>query len=158
MKLRLKIYKFYKLKQFLKNHSLFFIYHTNSLNSKNWNYLEKKLTKLNLGYYKVKNKLFIKLLKQSIFKNLILLINGPILIIFPKYKKINKLNLTKLLSLHDSLQLISFKLNNKFYLLSQIKNLKTFNYKQTVSIFKNKINSLNKIPLYKLKKIDELSK
>ena len=158
MKLKLKIYKFYKLKQFLKNHSLFFIYHTNSLNSNNWKKLEKKLTKLNLNYYKIQNKLFIRLLKQSIFKNLILLINGPILIVFPKYKTIKKLNLKALLSLHNSLQLISFKLNNKFYLLSQMKNLKTFNYRQTVSIFKNLITNLNKISLYKLKKISEFSK
>ena len=158
MKLKLKIYKFYRLKRFLKNRSLFFIYHTNSLNSRNWKKLEKKLTKLNLGYYKIQNKLFIKLLEQSIFKNLILLINGPILIVFPKYKRIEKLRLETLVSLHNSLQLISFKLNNRFYLFSQMRNLKTFGYRQTVSKFKNLITNSNKISLYKLKKINKFSK
>ena len=72
MKFELKFYKFYKLKHLLKNNTLFFIYHANSLNTKNWNNLEQKLTNLNLKYYKIQNKLFAEILTKSILK----IING----------------------------------------------------------------------------------
>ena len=154
MKLELKYYKFYKLKNFIENTSLLFIYHTNSLNTKSWQQLEQKLIKLNLNYYKIQNKLFNKLLRKSEYKDLIALINGPIVFIYPKYPKLNKLNFNNLLYLHPSLQFICFKLNKNFYLLPQIKNLKTLNYTENNIIFVNLIKNLIKVPTYKLKKFN----
>ena len=154
MKLKLKSYKFYKLKHLIKTPSLFFIYHTNSLTAKSWQNLEQKLIKLNLKYYKIQNKLFNKVLKKSKYKNLIALINGPIIFIYPKNNNLEKLSLNSILNLDTSLQFICCKLNDKFYLLSQIKNLKTFNYKQNNIKFVNLIKSLIKVTTYKLKKLN----
>ena len=154
MKFELKFYKFYKLKHLLKNNTLFFIYHANSLNTKNWNNLEQKLTNLNLKYYKIQNKLFAEILTKSILKNVATLINGPILIVYLKSNTMPQLTFKKLINLHASLKLLSFKLNNKFYLLPQLKNLKSLTYLQNIILFKNIIKSLNKIPLYKLKRLN----
>ena len=154
MKLESKFYKFYKIRRILKTPSLFFIYHINSLNTKSWQKLEQKLIKLNLKYYKIQNKLFNSILKKSKYEDLSALINGPIIFIYPKNDKLNELTFNNIINLHPSLQFICCKLNNKFYLLSQINNLKTLDYEQNNIRFVTLIKNLIKITAYKLKKIN----
>jgi len=154
MKFELKFYKFYKLKSFLKTNPLFFIYHSSSLDTKNWKVLEQKLTKLKLNCYKIHNNILTKIIMKSVLKNIVPLINGPILIVSLKKRQLNELNFKKMSTLHPSLQLISFKLNNKCYTLEQIKNLQNLSFEGNVTILKRLIKNLNKISSYKLKKIN----
>ena len=92
--------------------------------------------------------LMINILKNSILKNLIILINGPILLINSKN---SKFTLKKLKNINPLLNFLGLKLNNKIYSKNQIKNLKKLLYVENVFIFYKYIKALIKMPYYKFK-------
>lgn len=104
--------------------------------------------KFELNYYKIPNNLTKIVLKKSIYKNYIGLINGHL--IFIKSKK--ELNLHNLTNLSVGLTLIAVKLNNKIYPVLKFNNLTSMNYKKIGSNFLNTVNFLFKNTKY-LKKI-----
>jgi len=130
MKFELKIYKVLKIKYYLKKTKLFFFYTATSLNLKNWLVIEQTLKKSNLNYYRLSNTLSIVTIKASIYTNFKQLIHSLTMFVAPKLK--TTLKLKKLINLEKVLTLLSIKLNNKIYSISQLENLNSINYNYTV--------------------------
>ena len=115
MDFSLKTYKFSKIKNYLKKTNIVFFFHGLSSDNKNWVKIEQSFTKHNLKYYKNYNSLTHNILKNSIFKNLIFLINGPIVLIEHKNsKKINSI-LHRSKNMPPAMYILCVKLNNKLY-------------------------------------------
>ena len=132
MDYNLKNYQILKTKKYFKNNNFFFIYHSSKLNSKDWIKIEQKIKKLKLKHYKIFNGTTIKIIQESIYKNYSKSISGLILVIKPKFKSTE----IKLLELKKELKilfvLLSIKVNNKIYFVSQISDIETFSYKKEV--------------------------
>jgi hypothetical protein len=90
----------------------------------------------------------INTLKDSIFKNLIVLIHGPILLL-----NSNNATLTfkELENINPLINLLGFRLNNKIYSKKQLQNLKKISYRENVSNFHKTIRTFTKMPYYRLK-------
>jgi len=151
MKLELKNYKYYKIKQYLKTQKIFFICTSLDLNYKNWLILQQKFFKVNLKYYKLNNSLTIKFLKHSIFKNIIPLINGPIFLININKNQNLDHTLSQLKSFNAYITLLSLKLNNKIYFINQLSTLQTLNYKKNIKVFHKTLKSFFKQPYNKIR-------
>lgn len=135
MYFNLKNYQVFKVKQYLKNFSFVFFYNIAKLKSKEWLKTEQNLKILKLNYYKVLNGTTIKILNNSSFKNFNKTISGVVLFVVPKFKltQINIENFKK--QLKPLFVILNIKLNNKIYTEAQIKNVKSFSYKQNVFNF-----------------------
>jgi len=130
--MKFKNYQRIKIKNCLKAYSLLII--TNGINQdyKNQTLTKQEFKKLKITYYKIYNKLTTKILKNSKFKNITQLIYSPIFFILPKQ---NDFNISILNYLETLLFLIvGIKLNQKIYSSVQIKNLKSLNYKNEITI------------------------
>nr|BBC77614.1 hypothetical protein [Nitzschia sp. PL1-4] len=132
MDLNTKTYQILKLKKYFKNNDLFFLFHSTKLNLTKWTLIEQNLKKLKLNYYKPLNKTTIETLKNSVYANYNSNIAGFILFICSNYKT-TELNLKSMLkSLKLSFSLVSVKLNNKVYSVSQLNGLNELSYKKNV--------------------------
>lgn len=152
MKFELKDYKFYKIEKILKESSLLFFYQSSNLNFLNWIYkIEQILRPLNLNYYRVQNTFTKKIIKRSIFLNILSIINSNILLIKPD--SINLLNFKKLLKLSSILTFLGLKLNNKFYNLSVLNNLNYISYTKNITLLYIVLKSNIKKLSIKLKKV-----
>lgn len=126
MKLKIKTYKYIKLKIYLKNPSLFLVY--NYTNVTNFLKIDQKFKALNLEYYKIPNVLMIKAFKDSIYENFKVIINGPIILV--KQKSILlKLTFRSLVNLHEFYNLISIKVGDQIYPTSKLDPSFQLNYK-----------------------------
>lgn len=76
------------------------------------------------------NTLAIKTMKESIYTNFKQQIHSLTMLVSSKPRV--PLRLKKLTNLEKALTLLSVKLNNKIYSISQLKNLNSLNYNQTV--------------------------
>ena len=87
----------------------------------------------------------INTLKNSIFKNLIVLIHGPIILL-----NTNNVNLTfkELENINPLIRLLGFRINNNVYSKKQIKNLKNLSYIENISVFHNSMKTFTKISYY----------
>lgn len=151
MDFNLKIYKQLKIKYYLKTVKFFFFFHGTSIKNNDWIKIEQSLSSYNLKYYRILNKLTINILNNSIFKNLIVLIHGPILILNSNN---TKLTLKALEEINPLIRLLSFRLNHKIYSKKQIKNFKSMSYIENVNGLHNSLKTLTKMPYstFKLKK------
>lgn len=148
MDFNLKAYKRSRIKHYFKKKNFFFFFHGTSLNSENWIKIEQAFVNHELKYFRILNKLMIKTLKNSIFKNLVVLIHGPIILLNNPNKK---LTFKELESINPFISLLGFRLNNKIYSRKQIKNLKKMSYIENISIFHNSIKTFTKLPYWKFK-------
>ena len=157
MSFNLKIYKRLKIKYYFKKINFFFFYHGTSLNNIDWIKIEQLLNKNELKYFRIFNTLMISMLKNSIFKNLTVLMHGPIILLNTNN---TKLTLKKLENISSWINLLCLKLNTKIYSKKQIKNLKKLSYIENVSLFFNSMQLLIKMPYYKFKnkKVLQISK
>nr|YP_010516653.1 hypothetical protein ON958_mgp27 [Haslea pseudostrearia]UXN44196.1 hypothetical protein [Haslea pseudostrearia] len=127
-------YQFLKIKQHLKNKFLLFANGANKT-SQDWLSVEQSLSNSNLKYYKIYNKIALKVLKNSIYKNISQMIQGTFF-----FLKLNEISLLiNKQKLFDSLRsifftLLSIKLNNKVYSIVQIKNIKSLKYKNNMAV------------------------
>ena len=151
MKLKLKNYKYYKIKNYFKNQKMFFIYNHSDLNFKNWLHLQQNLHNKNLKCYKLNNNLTINFLNNSIFKNLSSLINGSIIIIGLKKNTYTDFLISQLQNFNKMTTFLSLKLNNKIYSNNQLSTIKTFNYHNQIVIFTKSLKRFFKQPYNKLK-------
>ena len=151
MDFKLKTYKYSKIKYYFKTVNFFFFFQGTSLNNKNWIKIEQNLYIHKLKYFRILNKLMINILINSIFKNIIILINGPILILNNKNNK-TELTFTELENISSFIHFLGFKLNNKIYSKNQIKNLKKMSYVKNFYFFHNSIKIFAKTPFYTFKK------
>merc|ERR1711862_964603 len=125
-----KDYQTAKLKNFFKINGFFFFFHSAKLNLNQWIHTEKNLK---LNYSKVLNGITLKLFKNSIYANISSIICSFVLFINSNFKTTElKFNLIKK-DLKPSFELISVKLNNRIYSISQLKGLNIFSYKKNVS-------------------------
>ena len=124
MKLKIKNYKFLKIKKDIKNNNLLFICNTN--NKKNLIAINQKLKGLKINEYKVSNSLMKLIFNKSIFYNLKSIINS-----LTAFLTINKnINFqTFKEKIPTNYILLSIKLNNKFYYNTGFKNLIFLNNK-----------------------------
>lgn len=151
MKLKLKNYKYYKIKNYFKNQKMFFIYNHSDLNFKNWLHLQQNLHNKNLKCYKLNNNLTINFLNNSIFKNLSSLINGSIIIIGLKKNTYTDFLISQLQNFNKMTTFLSLKLNNKIYSNNQLSTIETFNYHKQIVIFTKSLKRFFKQPYNKLK-------
>ena len=132
MDFNLKNYQIVKLKKYFKNNNFFLVFQSARLSLTKWTHTEQNLKKLKLNYYKPLNKTTVKVLQNSVHKNFSSVINGFILLITTD-SKASKLNLESIVkNLRPSFSLVSVKLNNKMYSLSQLKGMKDLSYKKNV--------------------------
>nr|UXN44323.1 hypothetical protein [Haslea karadagensis] len=135
MHFELRDYQFLKVKQYLKQKFLLFS-NGASQTSTNWLAIEQSLSKSNLKYYKVYNKIALKVLTNSVYNNIKQVIKGTFFFL----KLDGNTNLLTKQQLFKKLKsvfftLLSIKLNNKIYSIVQIKKIKSLNYKSNMSIF-----------------------
>jgi ribosomal protein L10 len=148
MDFNLKTYKCLKIKYYFKKINFFFFFHGTSLNSTNWVKVEQLLNKDELKYFRVLNTLLINVLNNSIFKNLIILIHGPIVLV---HTNSTKLIFKKFYNISPWISLLGLKLNNKIYSKKQIKTLKKLSYVENVYGFYNSIQFFTKMPYSKFR-------
>jgi|MDSX01.1.fsa_nt_gb hypothetical protein len=150
MKFNLKDYKVYKIRQYFKTNKFFIFYHGVSLSAKNWIKIEQDLSKAKLNYYRSYNSLTKNVIADSIFKNLIQLINGPLFFITLNQKESAGQTLKKLIEINKLLSVLCARLNNKIYSLRQLQNVSTLNYVTSIVKFQSFLKLLLKTPYRKL--------
>jgi len=136
MKLNAKEYQRIKTKKYLKKNRLFFFYNGVNRNSNYWRKTEQSLKIMGFNFLKNFNKITNKELKNSIFKNMKEIINGPTFFIKPNSK--NQLLKDVLLSKFCPLLFIvlAIKINSKIYSLTVLKkNPNLINYDNNTLLF-----------------------
>ena len=131
MKLNVKDYKIKKTKKYFKNNNLFFIVSGTNRNAINWLLVKQKLKTIEFNSYQPLNNITIKALNASILTTVSLVVKGSTFFIQPQQAKLffrqKILNTFTLLFF----ELLIIKLNNKIYSLNSLKNIYSFNYKET---------------------------
>ena len=150
MQFKLKNQKIKSLKTFIKKTPVFFIYNDSSLDLKNQLKLNQTFFINKLNYFKVHNATAKKVFKNSIFKHLKIIINGPITFVTFKSKLLNENTFLTMKNLHSSMTLIGIKLNKKIYSTNQLKRISSLNYKKNIKIFNKSITNFLKLPNKKL--------
>ena len=142
MKFNKKHYNVEKVKYYIKNQKLFFLFETTDLNTRNWLKIEQNFKKCNLKFYKFNNTSLKRFLKNSIFKHLSSTINGPLKLVFIKNKEkhFKTLEDFRLQNSKQNFQFFFVKLNNKIYSNLQLKKLKNYNYKTNLYNLQNNLN------------------
>ena len=128
MDYNLKNYQILKTKNYFKKNKFFFVLQSSKINLKEEIQLEQKIKTLKLKHYKILNGISSKTLKNSIYIKYYNLISGLMLFIKPSFKSTS----IKLIELKKDLKflLLTVKLNNKMYSVSQINSIKEFSYKK----------------------------
>jgi len=136
MKIKTKEYQKIKTKEYLKKNRLFFFLNGVNRNSNDWRKTEQSLVAMGFMFFKSFNKITDKELKNSIFKNLKEIVNGPTFLIKPKATA--QLSRDVLLSKFCPLLfiLLAIKINNKIYPLIVLKkNQNEINYTRNALLF-----------------------
>ena len=135
MELNLKNYQISITKNYLKKNNFILLSISANQNSKNWLKIEQGLNKLELSYYKTYNNTTKKIIKNSIYKNLIHIVNSTFFLLKPKNtnKILTKSNIINMVN-SVFFTTLAIKLNKKIYSISQSKNINSFNYKKNMSI------------------------
>lgn len=138
-----KKYQTSKIDKYFKNNTFFFFFQSSKSNQ--WKKNEQELKKLKLQYYKVINKLALKIIQKSIYKKYGSLINGIILFIKTNSKitQINSYVIKRKLT--NNFELLSLKLNNKIYSADQIKSINIFSYTKSMFLFYKSLEKYSKI-------------
>jgi len=150
MDFHLKTYKKLKIKHYFKTTHCFFLFNRILPNSENWIKKKQLLATYKLQHFQILNKLLIKILFSSIFKNLTVVIQGPIILLH--LKKNSNLTIQNINSISPLINLLSIRLNNKIYSEKQLQKLKKLSYTENIRIFHNSIKNITQIPHSKFKK------
>ena len=157
MSFNIKTYKRLKIEHYFKKRNFFLFFHGTCFNNVNWIKVEQLFNEKELKYLRVINTLLVATLKYSIFKNLAVLVHGPILLLHINNAKsiIKKLN-----SADIWVNLLCLKLNNKIYSSKQITNLSKLSYSENIYSFYTSMKFILRMPYYKLnnKKVIQISK
>lgn len=150
MDFNLKTYKYFRIKHYLKEINFFFFFQVAPVDNENWIKIEQSFVSHELKYYRILNKLMIVALKSSVFKNVTVLIHGPIVLLNNNNNN-TKLTFKELENINPLINLLGFRLNNKIYSKKQIKNLRKISYLENIYIFHEYIKVFTKLPYHKLK-------
>jgi hypothetical protein len=136
MELTPKNHKLIKTRHYIKTNNLIFIYNGVNQNYLNWVISEQKMKTLNINYFKVSNKITIKIFKKSLHYGIVSSINAIICLIKLNLSQKNLPKNSELAQLNPSLFiLIMLKINNKIYSIKQFHNLKIEDYKNNRLLF-----------------------
>lgn len=135
MKLNTKEYKILKIRNYLKNNEIFFLFNGLNRNSHDWITTEQELKKITFNYYKILNKTSHNEINASIYQNLASTINGITFFLEPN-KDLKILTKHVLLANFKTLlfDMLAVKFNNKIYSLEQIKSIYSLNYSENYLI------------------------
>jgi hypothetical protein len=116
MELTTKNFKTYKTKNYIKKNNIYFFFNCVNQNSQDWLITEQIFKKMNVSYYKIFNKITIKLFKESRYNTIKPTINSITIFISSNnnIKKILTKNETSKISLLF-FTLVAIKFNNKVY-------------------------------------------
>ena len=156
MDFNLKTYKYSRIKHYLREINFFFFFQGASVDSRSWIKIEQDFVSHDLKYYRIHNKLMINALRSSIFRNTVILIHGPIILLNSNNKNM-KLTFKELENINPLIHLLGLRLNNKIYSKKQTKNLKKMSYLENISIFHKYMKAFTMLPYYKLKSRKVLS-
>ena len=151
-KIFLKKYQLTKIKKEIKNNKVIFFFHTTNLNSKNELKINKILFEEKLKSFNIKNNLLKIAFKESIFVNQSFLVKGSLCFLSNKLKKNIDNKLKDLLNFKSNLTLVAIKLNNKIYVIDQLKTLTNLDYINNFKILNRTLKNVFKHPYYTLKK------
>jgi hypothetical protein len=130
MKLNSKIYKTKKTKNFVKTNDIFFIYTGTNKKATDWIIIEQELINVNFEYYKIFNRVTLKILENSTIKNFKSTVNSITFFIKPHF---NNASLKKHILINNFelllFKLLAIKLNNKIYSVKQLNKVYSMNYK-----------------------------
>ncbi len=139
-----------KMKSYFKDNNFFYICNGTSLSFKSQIAIEQDFLKLNLKCYKINNKLTVRLIKTSIYKNISLMING--LTIFVGITK-DQATISRISdSRSQTLIPLGIRFNNKIYSTTQLKNLTKFDYKIEIVLLHKTLKTLLKNSYIRLRK------
>ena len=130
--MKFKNYQNIKIKNYTKKYSLLLITNGINQNSKNKILIKQNLKKLKIDCYKIYNKLTTKTFKNSRYKNIIKLIYSTIFFLTSNQKKFDISTIKYLEVL--KFPILGAKLNKKIYTKTQLKNIKSTNYKNGISV------------------------
>jgi len=131
MKINTKLHKLYNIKNYLIKNKFLFFCESSHKSSKKLLDMKKILKNLNISSLKIVNKTFKKSFENSTKYFTRHLVSGSVFL--TKLNKSKFITKTTLISSFHSLFMfiLAFKLNNKFYSVSKIKNLYFLNYLQS---------------------------
>lgn len=130
--MKFKNYQNIKIKNSTKKNSLLLITNGINQNYKNKILIKQNLKKLKIDCYKIYNKLTTKTFKNSRYKNIIKLIYSTIFFLTSNQKKFDISTIKYLEVL--KFPILGAKLNKKIYTKTQLKNIKSTNYKNGISV------------------------
>lgn len=136
MQFSLRDYQLTKVKQLFQK-ELLLLSNGASQDSKTWlTNIKPSLHYFNLKPYKIYNKITLKAIKNSIYKNMAKTINGTFFLFSLNYSliSINKVILKNGLE-PTFFNLLALKLNKKIYSMTQIKSIYSLKYKSNMSLF-----------------------
>ena len=138
MKFNYKDYQVSKTKNYLVKNSLVLLAYSANQNSSNWVFAEQGLFKLTFNYYKIYKNTTVKIVRKTIFKNFLQIINCAFFLL--ETKQINNkllINQSLLIKNFQKIQfnIHSFKLNNKLYALPQLKKINSLEYNNSIKTF-----------------------
>jgi len=136
MKITVKEYKASKIKLYLKKENMLFFFSGINKDSTSWIHTEQNLKNINFQYYKIFNTTAINTLKNSVYKSVSALVNGPTFLIKPivdskpQYKSVLLKNFESLL-----FTLLAVKIGNKIYGINQVNFCNSLEYRENVLLF-----------------------
>jgi len=146
MKFNTKSYKVFKIKHHFKKVKFFIFCHGTNSRISEWLNVEQDLVRSQLSYYRSYNSLTKKSIRDSIFKNLTKLANGPLFFVSVYKERRMSQALTKIVSVNKLLTSMCIRMNDKVYSVPQLINISTLDYITNIVIFRNLLNGMLKTP------------
>ena len=156
IKNNLKNFKHYQIKKILKSEQLVLFFHSTDLNKINGLKIKQKFYKNNLICKKIHNNVTRLVFKHSKLKHFDVFIQGSLCTVYPK--KGYDFNLKHITKLNKSMSVLGLKLNQKIYSQNQLNSISTLNYNNNIKILTKILKQSIKLPYYKFKTSNCISK
>ena len=152
----LKNFKHYEIKNILKCEQLVLFFHSTNLNKINYLKIKQKFYKNSLICKKIHNNITKLSFKRSILKHFDVFVHGSLCLIYPK--KGYDFNLKHITKLDKSMSVLGLKLNQRIYSQNQFNSISTLNYNNNIKILTKILKQSIKLPYYKFKTSNCISK
>lgn len=146
MKFSTKSFKVFKIKHHFKKAKFFIFCHGTNSSIYEWLNVEQDLVRSQLSYYRSYNSLTKKSIRDSIFRNLTKLTNGPLFFVYTYKERRMSQALTKLIAVNKLLTSMCIRMNDKVYSIPQLTNISTLNYITIFVIFRSLLDRMLKTP------------
>ena len=141
MKLKYKAYKLKKTEDYFKKNKILLLF--NSINNTFTEETSNVPMLQGSKIYSISNNIMKKVLKSSIYLNLTLVINGPVVLVaFQLKSNANAFNLfKKLIFIKGNNVFLGLKLNRKIYSQLQLTSLSTLDYLENINVLHSSLNN-----------------